>query len=84
MDFLLLLSALFTALTGAVSGARAPVAAAQQVARVTVVEAAGMATSPVAGAPAQVFDVVGARLSAVAVMRLPRLELPAYASRRRE
>lgn len=84
MNVLLLLSALLSALTGVNAGSvRSPVAA-EQVAQRAVSAAAVLAAPAVRHAPVQAFDVDAARLTAVTLARLPRFDLPAFATRRRE
>lgn len=84
MNVLLLLSALLSALTGVnAGGVRAPVAAAQLAQR-TVAVAAVLKAPRVRHAPVQAFDVAAARREAAPLVRLPRFELPAFESRRRE
>ena len=84
MNVLLLLSALLSALTGVdVGAARSPVAAEQVAGRAAAV--AAVLAAPQAGhAPVQAFDIAAARRMVTPLVRLPRLELPAYATRRRE
>lgn len=84
MNVLLLLSALLSALTGVTTGgARAPVAA-EQVAAQAVSAAVAVVAPQVQHRPVQWFDVTAARREVAPLVRLPRLEIPAYASRRRE
>ena len=84
MNVLLLLSALLSALTGDnAGGVRSPVAA-EQVAQRSVAATAALAVPTVRHTPFQAFDLVAARRTAVPLIRLPRLELPAFATRRRE
>lgn len=84
MNLLLLLSALMSALTGLSGGGqRAPVAVAQVVAS-AVAATADRAAGRADHRPVQVVNRVASRLASVALVQLPRFELPAYASRRRE
>ena len=84
MNLILLLSALLSALTGVnAGGVRSPVAA-EQVAQRAVASAAVLAVATVRHAPVQAFDIAAARRDASPLVRLPRFDLPAYATRRRE
>lgn len=84
MNVLLLLSALLSAITGVnAGGVRAPVAA-EQVAQRAASVAAVLAVAEVRHRPIQIVDGTAARRTAAALVRLPRFELPAYTTRRRE
>lgn len=84
MNVLLLLSALLSALTGVnAGGVRSPVAA-EQVAQRAASAAAVLAAPAVRRAPHQAFDVRTARRAVMPLVRLPRFDLPAFATRRRE
>ena len=84
MNVLLLLSALLSALTGVnAGGVRSPVAAEQVAQR--AVAAAAVLVAPVARhTPVQELDVTAALRAVAPLVRLPRFELPAFATRRRE
>lgn len=84
MNVLLLLSALLSAITGVnAGGVRAPVAA-EQVAQRAAAVAAVFAVAEVPHRPTQVVDAMIARRTAAELVRLPRFDLPAYTTRRRE
>lgn len=85
MNVLLLLSALLSALTGVnAGGVRSPVAAEQVAQRAASAAAAVLAAPVVRHAPRQRFDIAAARRAVAPLVRLPRFDLPAFASRRRE
>lgn len=83
MDFLLLLSALFTALTGVATGPRAPVSTSQ-VASVASAATEVVARDRRAAVPVQQIDVAATRLMVAPILRLTVAIIPAFASRRRE
>ena len=84
MEFLLLLSAMLTALTGAITGVRAPEVPVQQVAGAASVAHAAEKVAEAITRPAAPVAGIRPGFVAVHITAAPRASVPLYADRLRE